>query len=266
MLPSLCYVPKHVTPQIQGAAWVGHIPFAHWLIERINPDIFVELGTHGGGSYFAFCDSVLQHKLNTQCYAVDTWEGDEQAGFYGGRVFDYVESLNNSKFSKFSKLYQTTFDDALKEFDDGTVGLLHIDGFHSLEAVSHDFATWRPKLTDDAIVLFHDTQVFREDFGVHKFWARLCSSDERSHFEFFHSHGLGVFCNNPNIDFSKNYIPAGLSSEDFRRLFEMAGNRVAQQVRPPQQKSVTPDEVLHLVKVLSGKSEAHKQAIAKIVA
>tara|TARA_B100000989_G_C19530010_1_gene469074 strand:+ start:292 stop:1092 length:801 start_codon:yes stop_codon:yes gene_type:complete len=266
MLSSLCYVPEHVTPEIQSDAWVGHTPFAHWLINRVKPDIFVELGTHGGGSYFAFCDSVLRHDLKTQCHAVDTWKGDLQAGYYGDAVFNHVESVNKSKFSKFSKLYRMTFDDALKEFDDGTVDLLHIDGFHSLEAVSHDFATWRPKLTNDALVLFHDTQVKKENFGVHKFWSHLCSTRKRSNFEFFHSHGLGVFCNNPDIDFAKNYIPAGLSSNDFRGLFEMAGNRVVQQSSFKPKKMVTPDEVLHLVKVLSAKSEAHRQAIAQIVA
>ena len=53
-------------------AWEGHIPFAFWCIEQWRPRIFVELGTHAGSSYFAFCQSVAAHRTGTQCFAVDT--------------------------------------------------------------------------------------------------------------------------------------------------------------------------------------------------
>src|SRR6185437_16416063 len=39
-------------------AWDGHIPFAFWCVEQWKPRILVELGTHAGTSYFAFCQSI----------------------------------------------------------------------------------------------------------------------------------------------------------------------------------------------------------------
>jgi hypothetical protein len=83
-----------------------------------------------------------------------------------------------------------TFDDALAYIPDASVDLLHIDGFHTYEAVRHDFESWQHKLSDSAVVLFHDTNVREGDFGVWRLWEELSSQFPR--FEFPHGHGLGI--------------------------------------------------------------------------
>ena len=172
-------------------AWVGHMPYAYWLMAECQPRIFVELGTHTGNSYFSFCQAVREKRLNTRCYAVDTWQGDEQAGFYGGDVFERVNQHNESQYKSFSTLYRTTFDEAVVRFQDQSVDLLHIDGLHTYEAVRHDFETWFPKLAPGALVLFHDIKVTHGEFGVWKFWHELREKYPEN-MEFSHSHGLGV--------------------------------------------------------------------------
>lgn len=172
------------------SAWVGHIPFAHWIIKVSRPRLLVELGTHAGVSYSAFCAAVAKEDTQTECFAVDTWTGDEHAGWYGNQIYDDLKTFNEQHYYRFSTLLKCTFDDALSSFEDKSIDILHIDGFHTYEAVSHDFTTWQSKLSDKAVVLFHDTNEHRKDFGVWKFWAEI--SQKYPSFEFLHSHGLGV--------------------------------------------------------------------------
>ena len=192
LLAALTYAGAHINKDLQGKAWVGHTPFAYWLVASLKPKTLVELGTHGGGSYFSFCQSVVDNKLDTKTYAIDTWTGEKQAGFYSESLFKKVMDFNIEHFDNFSTLMKMTFDEALNEFDDNSVDLLHIDGFHSYEAVSNDFHTWYPTLSKEAIVLFHDTHEIKPGFGVHQFWDELKKDHRDQCFEFKHSHGLGM--------------------------------------------------------------------------
>jgi hypothetical protein len=175
---------------LESSAWLEHIPFAFWLIDAHRPRVFVELGAHYGVSYFAFCQAVEKLGLDTRCFAIDTWKGDNQAGLYDESVFEKVQAHNEAQYSGFSRLVRSTFDAALPYFTDGSIDLLHIDGFHTLESISHDFNAWLPKLSSRAVVVMHDTNVREREFGVFKFFESL--KEQYPSFEFAHGHGLGV--------------------------------------------------------------------------
>ena len=90
--------PSRIGPD---SAWYGHLPFAAWIMRAARPSQFVELGTHAGISYAGFCDAVLDGHLPTRCLAVDTWQGDEHAGFYGEEVLAEFSRFHDQRYGAF---------------------------------------------------------------------------------------------------------------------------------------------------------------------
>jgi len=212
----------------QPWSWAGHIPFAIWLTKLCKPKRLVELGTHFGHSYFSFCQSTLHYNTGTNCFAVDTWQGDHHAGYYGENIFNDVNLHNETHYREFSKLLRMTFDEALSQFSDQSIDLLHIDGLHTYDAVKHDFTSWLPKMSKRGIVLFHDTTVKKDDFGVWQFWEELTELYPAISFD--HSYGLGVVVVGESPDAPvKELLEAWknpLQRSLIKTLFSEAGRRI----------------------------------------
>src|SRR5262245_31288490 len=186
--------PERAVPPI---SWLDYTPFAFWIVDALRPSVFVELGCHSGNSYASFAQAVQTLGLPTACYGVDTWRGDPHAGFFDESVFENWSDYHDRRFSTFSRLIRATFDDALDHFADGTIDLIHLDGYHTFEAASHDFESWLPKLSARGVVLFHDINVREADFGAWRLWEQL--RQDYPSFEFLHGHGLGVLGTGPDL-------------------------------------------------------------------
>lgn len=176
-------------PRVFLSAWLEHSPFAFWLMSVLKPARVVELGTHTGFSFFVFCESVRRLGLDTHVYAVDTWAGDDHAGFYDESVFSGVVQ-GQREYAEHSTLLRGYFSDHVGSFEDGSIDLLHIDGRHGYDDVKEDFESWLPKVAPGGIVLFHDIAEHHADFGVWRLWDEVLATYPS--FSFEHGHGLGV--------------------------------------------------------------------------
>jgi len=179
-------------PMLKVSPWSGHRNFVYDLLNFMEPEKIIELGTHYGCSFFSMCQSIKDNQLShTEIYAVDTWQGDEQAGLYGEEVWNKVNETKEHAYSEVnSKFLRMYFDEASELFDKEIFDLIHIDGLHTYEAVSHDFSIWLPKLKKNGIFLFHDIHSYL-NYGSDKFWKEL-QNRYKENFEFMHSWGLGI--------------------------------------------------------------------------
>jgi len=205
--------------------WVEHIPFAFYLLTKLKPSVIVELGVHSGNSFFAFCQAVKENSLSTKCYGIDTWLGDKHSGHYYADVYESVVKHQQENYPHSGILIKKTFNEALNNFKDGSIDLLHIDGLHTYEGVRDDFQNWLPKLSTKGVVLFHDTQIKMKDFGVWKFWSEV--SKKYPSFEFDHGCGLGVLVIGKDVlPEIQSFINEVNRSENYQLFFKNEGRRI----------------------------------------
>jgi len=184
------------------SCWKGHRVFADWLIRNVKPKVTVDLGVDHGFSTFAFAIPRIGH-----VYGIDSFEGDQYAGERNDATYQLVldrqEKLHLKDNLTFIKGY---FDDVAKDWDK-TIDILHIDGDHAYESVKKDYETWSKFLSENAIILFHDTAVEELNgnvYGVKKFFEEL----DLPKVNFTHTFGLGVASKNENIiSFIKENMP-----------------------------------------------------------
>ncbi len=254
--PLALQMPQRLTDVI---SWHPHIPLAFVLMQLLRPKRVVELGTHKGDSYCAFCQAVDALDLDTACYAVDTWEGDEQAGYYGAEVLAELRAYHDPRYGRFSTLIQGLFDDALDRFDDQTIDLLHIDGLHTYEAVKHDFETWLPKMTCRGVVLLHDVNEHQTDFGVWQVWHEL--EHHYPHCTFRYGHGLGIIAvGDEGATLLQDFFTAVQCNPDLLRYYALLGERI-ELYRDRQGRNAERDVELAAVQAALTKRDAEVQRL-----
>lgn len=174
-----------------SSAWLGHIKFAMWLVNKYKPKITVELGVDYGHSSFAFSSEGIG-----EVYGIDCFEGDIHAGQRNtfNILNDTKKYLLDNKLLVKDNFYPIKgfFDDIYETFN-YEIDILHIDGLHTYNDVSNDFNKWINKTHDNSIILMHDVISFKDTVG--KFFDEI--QYPKTYFE--HSAGLGIVSKNQSI-------------------------------------------------------------------
>lgn len=170
------------------SAWKGHKPFAEWLVKEMNPKQIVDLGVDYGFSTFVFANVAPRDCVIT---GIDLFEGDVNAGlrdtytavlgFARDFSFPNVEIIRGN-FQEVARLWNRPVD------------ILHIDGFHSYEAVRNDYNSWAHFVHNDGVILFHDVNVAH--FGVIDFFKEVNHGHK---LYFLHTFGLGILTRNEKL-------------------------------------------------------------------
>jgi predicted O-methyltransferase YrrM len=164
----------------------SHREFVEWLINRIKPEVTVELGVDYG--YSSFLMALCQ---NNPVYGIDCFD----VSVHGPREDDdyqFVMSVKEKLGLDNLEIIKGYFDDVAKTWDK-EIDLLHIDGLHDYENCKNDCDTWAPLVKEDGVILFHDTVSNPDGAGL--FFSQL----EVPKVNFTNSFGLGVASNNADL-------------------------------------------------------------------
>jgi predicted O-methyltransferase YrrM len=164
----------------------SHRAFIEWLINRIKPEVTVELGVDYG--YSAFLMSLCQEN---PVYGIDCFDVSK----HGPREDDdyqFVMSVKEKLGLDNLEIIKGYFDDVVKTWDK-EIDLLHIDGLHDYNNCKNDCDNWAPLVKEDGVILFHDTISNPDGAGL--FFSQL----EVPKVNFTNSFGLGVASNNAEL-------------------------------------------------------------------
>jgi glycosyltransferase involved in cell wall biosynthesis len=179
---------------ISTSSWAGHRNFADWLVRFIKPKVIVDLGVDHGFSTFCFAIPRIGH-----VYGIDNFIGDDFTGTDHNKFkYDFVMNKREKLHLQDNLTFiEGTFDEVSKTWNK-TIDILHIDGSHHYEDIKRDFETWINFVSDDGVILMHDTSVEEyngKTYGVKKYFEEI----KLPKFNFDNSYGLGVVCKNETV-------------------------------------------------------------------
>jgi hypothetical protein len=149
------------------SAWKGHGKFAVDLVNQMNPDLIMDLGVNFGFSTFCWAYPKIG-----EVYGVDSFRGDFHPPTKKAyNVFTNTRDILEKEFGPLKiKLLVNKFKN-VSRFWDQKIDILHIDGNHSYESVSNDYNLFSKHVSENGVVLFHDTLSYIDTVG--KFFEEL---------------------------------------------------------------------------------------------
>lgn len=167
------------------SAWKGHKEFAEWLVNEMSPNVIVDLGIDYGFSTYCFA---LAKK--GKVYGIDHFKGDSFTGIRDTHalVMENLEYLKTKGITNI-EIIKGEFNNVAKGWKK-KIDILHIDEVPT--EIKNDFYTWGEFLSDDGVILLHNTQAFPE---VKEFFKEL----RLNKLEFPESGGLGIVTKNEEL-------------------------------------------------------------------
>lgn len=127
------------------------------------PEFFKELGYKVGAEVGTYRGEFTEKlcKAGLKVYAIDPWMGYEGAGRSEKRQdkqdFNYEEAKKVlAPYSDNCILVRETSREALKNFKDGSLDFVYLDGDHRFQYIAEDLVEWSKKVRSGGVVSGHD--------------------------------------------------------------------------------------------------------------
>ena len=132
------------------------------LIRELKPEVVIETGTHRGLTSVYLAQALLDNNKGSlyTCDPNDEWG----------------QNGNFRKFPEFNTIitfFNQMGKEMLKHFRDGKIDFAFIDGFHGKHDVIPEIKALLPKLSENAVVVFHDCWPLNESDGVNEACAEM---------------------------------------------------------------------------------------------
>lgn len=159
-------IPTHLTA---GEKWL-----LMELAKRCTGTTYVEIGSYYGASSCFIASGIRRSQNGGRLFCVDTWMNDAMTE---GNCDTYQRFQSNTRsYSSIITPLRSRSSEAT-ELVQNEVDFLFVDGDHSYQGVVTDIQAWFPKLSRDALVVFHD---YSWAEGVKKAVEELVKPVERS--------------------------------------------------------------------------------------
>lgn len=134
-----------------------------YLVEQ-GYKVGAEIGVYKGGFTEKFCQAGLK------MYAIDPWMAYSGAGrpskLQERQDYIYEEEAKKRLAPYDCTLIRATSMDALKEFKDGSLDFVYIDGDHTFRYIAEDLFEWSKKVRSGGVVSGHDYYYFGPSKGT----------------------------------------------------------------------------------------------------
>lgn len=160
-----------------------HVGLEYDLVAALRPSLVVDLGAGDGASFFAYCQSMLEHDVDGLCYAFDTWAESQEANDVAS--FESVSAHGRSSYAGFSYFVRLDPAGARRHFDAASIDLLRVDGTRPGFVDGDAAEDWLSAVKPGGVIAWHGADI--EPSG----WSRIAS--RCNHFVFPEGrHGLGL--------------------------------------------------------------------------
>jgi predicted O-methyltransferase YrrM len=127
--------------------------------KKVTPHCsLVEIGSYVGASSFCLAAGLSNRRCYGKVYCIDTWNNEAMTEGIRDTMTEFLN--NTSRFSKYIEPIRgrSTDPQIVRRVAElpGKIDLLFIDGDHSFDAVLSDWRTYKPLLSNGALIVMHD--------------------------------------------------------------------------------------------------------------